>query len=235
MKLGFSQLLPALIIVICLSFSVRLVDVFIGLKSISSQASAETISGNASVLPHALSKIQTAAGDSEEDAAKNDKSAGVETVDEEVQEPKWRDANDSALDLSDVKFEMFGDLSERRKKLDERERGIQTREALLKAAENELDKKLQELTRLKTEIEGLLDQQTEEEEKRIQSLVKIYEGMKPKDAARIFDTLDINVLVSVITKMSERKIAPVLAAMNPERARTVTIMMAEQNQLPILQ
>lgn len=232
MKLGASHILPALIIVICVSFSVRLADVITGIASISDQAVAENVIGNAAVLPDTLSKIQPAAGE-EEDAEKND---AIEVVDgEEAEEPKWRDASDSSLDLSDVKFEMFGDLSERRKKLDQREKEIQTREALLKAAENELDKKLQELTRLKTEIEGLLNQQTEEEQKRIQSLVKIYEGMKPKDAARIFDTLDVDVLVSVITKMSERKIAPVLAAMNPERARTVTIMMAEQNQLPILQ
>ncbi len=233
MKLGASHILPALIIVICVSFSVRLADVITGIASVSGQAAAENVIGNAAVLPDTLSKIQPAAGEEKPEPEKND---AIEVVDgEEAEEPKWRDASDSSLDLSDVKFEMFGDLSERRKKLDQREKEIQTREALLKAAENELDKKLQELTRLKTEIEGLLNQQTEEEQKRIQSLVKIYEGMKPKDAARIFDTLDADVLVSVITKMSERKIAPVLAAMNPERARTVTIMMAEQNQLPILQ
>jgi len=233
MKIGASHILPALIIVICVSFSVRLADVITGIASVSGQASAENVIGNAAVLPETLSKIQPAAGEDNDNAEKGD---AIEVVEgDDVEEPKWRDANDSALDLSDVKFEMFGDLSERRKRLDHREKEMQTREALLKAAENELDKKLQELDRLKTEIEGLLQKQTEEEEKRIKSLVKIYEGMKPKDAARIFDTLDVDVLVSVITKMSERKIAPVLAAMNPERARTVTIMMAEQNQLPILQ
>ena len=58
--------------------------------------------------------------------------------------------------------------------------------------------------------------------------------MKPKDAARIFDTLDLDVLVSVMSQMSERKLSPILASMNPERARTITIMLAEQKQLPQL-
>ena len=56
----------------------------------------------------------------------------------------------------------------------------------------------------------------------------------PKDAARIFDTLDIDILVDVMANMSERKMSPILAAMNPERARTVTIMLAQQKQLPEL-
>ena len=58
--------------------------------------------------------------------------------------------------------------------------------------------------------------------------------MKAKDAARIFDTLDLDVLVSVVSQMSERRLSPILAGMNPERARTVTIVLAEQKQLPKL-
>lgn len=148
--------------------------------------------------------------------------------------PEWKDAGDSEVDLSTVKMEMFQDLSERRKKLDNLEKDLNAKDALLKAAEQEIDRKYQELTKLKTEIEGLLGKQSEEEQKRVTSLVKVYEGMKPKDAARIFDTLDLDVLVAVMSKMSERKLAPVMAAMNPERARTVTIMLAEQKNLPTL-
>jgi flagellar motility protein MotE (MotC chaperone) len=58
--------------------------------------------------------------------------------------------------------------------------------------------------------------------------------MKPKDAARIFDTLDIDILVAVVSKMSERKIAPILGLMDPERAKTLTIMLAQQKKLPTL-
>ena len=62
--------------------------------------------------------------------------------------------------------------------------------------------------------------------------MKIYEGMKAKDAARIFNTLDIDVLLDVITGMSERKSAPILAEMDAERARTVTILMVQKKQMP---
>jgi flagellar motility protein MotE (MotC chaperone) len=133
-----------------------------------------------------------------------------------------------------IKKELMDNLAKRRSDLEKRENDLVMREALLKAAEKEINQKYQELTRLRTKIEDLLNKQTDEEQKRIKSLVKIYEGMKPADAARIFDTLDLDVLVSVMTQMSERKLSSILAAMSAERARTITIMMAEQKQLPSL-
>lgn len=129
---------------------------------------------------------------------------------------------------------MFADLSKRRKDLESKEKELVMREALLKATQAELQQKTDELTKIKTDIETLLKQQTDQENKRIASLVKIYEGMKAKDAARIFDSLEMDVLLQVVTKMSERKTAPILAAMNPDRARNVTILLAEQNKLPDL-
>ena len=104
--------------------------------------------------------------------------------------------------------------------------------ALLKAAEKEIDRKVEELKKLKTEIESLLGQQQKMEEARIVSLVKIYESMKPKEAAIIFNTLDMDVLLAVVGRMNERRLSPILASMDPEKARIVTIKLAEQRQLP---
>jgi len=146
----------------------------------------------------------------------------------------WRGADDLDDEYSDVKMELFEDLAKRRKDIEAKEKELAMREALLKTATSELEQKYDELTALKTDIEALLVKQTEQEDKRIASLVKIYEGMKAKDAARIFDTLDMDVLLQVVTKMSERKTAPIIAAMNPDRARNITIMLAEQNKLPSL-
>lgn len=144
----------------------------------------------------------------------------------------WRGADDLDDEYSDVKMELFEDLAKRRKDIEAKEKELAMREALLKTASSEITQKYDELKTLKSDIEYLLKKQTDLEDKRIVSLVKIYEGMKAKDAARIFDTLDMDVLLQVVTKMSERKTAPIIAAMNPDRARNVTIMLAEQNKLP---
>jgi len=225
---GLSRFIPLLIIIFIMSFSVRLTEFIIGVSNLTSVAQAE-------VNPEKDKKK----GDDEpkEGEMSAEKSAAPDAADEnggKSKQPKWRDASDSDLDITGVKAQIFEDLTARRKKMDQEEGQLQAKQALLLAAEKELDRKYQELSKLKTEIESLLNQQSEEEDARVKSLVKIYEGMKPKEAARIFDTLDIDVLVSVISMMSERKVSPVLAAMSPERARTVTILLAEQKTLPKL-
>ena len=57
--------------------------------------------------------------------------------------------------------------------------------------------------------------------------MKLYETMKPRDAATIFNDLDLTVLLQVLDRMKEAKSAMVLAAMQPERARQVTERLAQ--------
>ncbi len=233
------KILPVLIIVAMLTFSVRIADIVIGFSAFSGKAQAEEkeedspqeLTGSKSIADQIEARK---AGKSENSYEEDEESKVTEVSDDTMPEMEWRDASDQELDYSNIRMEIFGDLSERRKGLEKREKEIMAREALLRAAEQELDRKYQELSSLRKQIEGLLKQQSDEEKARITSLVKVYEGMKPKDAARIFDTLDLDILVAVMSQMSERKLSPVLAAMNPERARTITIMLAEQKKLPEL-
>lgn len=256
------KILPILVIVAMLAFSVRLVDFATGVSTLTGSAFAEdgaptedsAQTPDDAALTEATEEPMAADADADaekiamsgtgEDAkeseAKEPEKADAapakeeDTKDENKPEIDWRDAGDEELGYSSVRMEMFDDLGKRGENLDQRERDLVTREALLKAAEQELDQKYNELSQLRNKIESLLGEQSEEEQARITSLVKVYEGMKPKDAARIFDTLDLDVLISVMSRMGERKLSPILANMNPERARTVTIMLAEEKQLPTL-
>ena len=224
------KIIPLLLFVIMIAFSVRLVDVISGVSSLSGSAHAES---KKEMPKESVPKKKTDEEHMEKEMADSEDEA-VHGDDGESEKTIWRDSGDEDPGYISIKQELFDELSARRKELDAREKNVRSREALLSATEQELDRKVQELSQLRQEIEGLLEQQSAEEKARIQSLVKIYEGMKPKDAARIFDTLDLDILVSVVGLMSERKISPVLAAMNPERARTITIMLAQKKQLPEL-
>ncbi|MFH1158855.1 MAG: flagellar protein FlbB [Pseudomonadota bacterium] len=133
---------------------------------------------------------------------------------------------------SAAELEVLQSLSLRRDELDKREKKMGEQEALLRAAEGEVDRKVAELNKIRSELEDLLNRQQNIQDERISSLVKIYENMKPQLAARIFDTLEMEVMLSVISKMSERKSSPILANMDPEKARQVTIQLAEQRKLP---
>ena len=62
----------------------------------------------------------------------------------------------------------------------------------------------------------------EREDASWQGLVKLYEAMRPRDAATIFNELEMPVLLQVVDRMKEAKAAPVLAAMQPDKARDLT-------------
>jgi flagellar motility protein MotE (MotC chaperone) len=145
---------------------------------------------------------------------------------------KWPDASDTAVNYSDKRMKLYKDLAKRRKEIKKQAEKLKKKKALLKAAEQELDKKYQELKKLRNQIKSLLNEQSKQKEERISSLVKIYSGMKADDAARIFNTLEMNVLVEVMSRMSERNLAPILAEMNAEKARKVTMLLAEEKDLP---
>ena len=216
-----------------MSFTIRLGEVWVGVKDFSGAAMAiETVDAEPPAFPgedeNDMLQLVSASG---EDAA--------DTSEEANPAPPEEDGFDLLENVDDLTFtpvraELAEDLAERRRALDAREDTLIQREALLTAAERELDRKYQELTMLRQDIEALLQQQSEQEQERINSLVKIYEGMKAKDAANIFNTLDLDVLIAVMSRMSERKASPILAEMVPERARTVTILLAQQKQLPVL-
>ncbi|MBB4266726.1 MotE family protein [Roseospira visakhapatnamensis] len=123
-------------------------------------------------------------------------------------------------------------LAERREELEARERELGTREALLQAAERRIEARVGELRELETVIEGLLEKHSEQEMEQINQLVRIYASMKPKDAARIFNDLDMPILLTVIENMKERSSAAILAEMTPDRAKQVTTELAQRRALP---
>jgi flagellar motility protein MotE (MotC chaperone) len=117
-------------------------------------------------------------------------------------------------------------LAERRAELDKRDADIAMRTALLEAAEKRLDERTKELAALEAQVAALVDEKQAAEEAGFKAVVTMYESMKPKDAAKIFDTLNTTVLVKVVRAMSPRKMSPILAAMSPEPAQKLTIALA---------
>ncbi len=133
--------------------------------------------------------------------------------------------------LSAIQIELLQKLSERRDELDRWEKDIQLKENVLAATEKRIDNKIAQIDSMKAEVSNMLAQYNEKEDAKIRSLVKIYENMKPKDAARIFDEVEMPVLLLVIDKMAEKKVAPVLAEMDSKKAKQLTVELAEQRKV----
>jgi flagellar motility protein MotE (MotC chaperone) len=128
--------------------------------------------------------------------------------------------------FSQNEIDVLQKLSVRREALEGRQKELDQRENLVKAAEARIDKKIAEMKTLQTNIEGMLKQVDRQDEEKMKSLVKIYETMKPKDAANILSTLELPVQMGVLGRMKESKVALILAAMEISKAQAVTDAMA---------
>jgi len=117
-------------------------------------------------------------------------------------------------------------LGERRADLDAREQELNMRMALVEAAEKRINERTAVLQQLEARINSLVDQNKVDEEGQFKSIVALYETMKPKEAAVIFDELDMQTLLRVSRAMNPRKLAPIMARMKPIKARDLTASMA---------
>lgn len=123
-------------------------------------------------------------------------------------------------------------LRARRQELERHAEELVQRELLLSAAERRIGDRLNELRALQARLEGEVRTRDEREEAGIRQLVRVYEVMRPRDAAAILDDLDMPILLQVLDRMREAKAAPVLAAMRPERARAATAELSRLRSRP---
>ncbi len=141
-------------------------------------------------------------------------------------------ARDDPTLLTQAEIDLLQQLAERRENLDSREQEMDIQGGLLKAAETRIDKKVKELKTLQAAIAKLIKSYDDQQNEKLQSLVKIYENMKPKDAARIFEKLDMDTLLMVAERMKERKLAPIMAKMDPTKATEITVELSRLRQMP---
>lgn len=206
------RLLPVLIFTAFIALTARVGDLWQGVGSIA--------------------RAQSAAPAGAAAAAANVAEYSIDPIAPEPEAPPVQDLPADPFSLTDKEINLLQALAERRRELDLRARQMEQREALLKAAERRIEEKVGGLKALQKNIQDLLLQQEDQTEGQYKSLVKIYESMKPKDAARIFEQMDMSVLLPVIERMKERKTAPILAKMSPAKANAITTQLAQRRKPP---
>lgn len=210
------RLLPVTIGVALVLLTLKIGDVWLGAGDI---LGASTAIG----AEHAAASPAEDGDNAAQDGAKFDR---------EEAEFAARLAAPDVTEISPTEIQMLENLATRRVLLDAREREIDMREKLLAAAEARVGVKIAELKEIHAAIESLIIQFDSVEDAKIKSLVKIYENMKPKDAARIFNGLELDVLIAVMQRMREAKAAAIIAKMDGETAMIITTELALRRELP---
>jgi flagellar motility protein MotE (MotC chaperone) len=119
-------------------------------------------------------------------------------------------------------------LQQRRQELEARSREIDIRESLLKEAEKRIENKVGEMKAFEANEKAARDQKAEAENARFKGIVTMYEGMKPKDAAKVFDRLEMPVLIEIASQIAPRKMSDILGLMQTDAAERLTVELARR-------
>lgn len=119
-------------------------------------------------------------------------------------------------------------LGERREELQQRTREMEVREKLIQEQERRLDDRLGQAKAAEDAKKSAEASRVSTPGPELKNLVTMYENMKPKEAARVFDRLPLDVLLSVVTQMNSRKMSEILAVMSPEGAEKLTVALASR-------
>jgi len=218
------RLLPVLIFSAALLLSVRIGGLW---NDLSVEVGAASV---AEINPAAGSSAKPAEKKPAEAKPATMKPAGKEGAAGEAKSPttieKTRRRPPPDPDVSEYDLRVLQDLMRRRETLEKRERALALREGLLKAAEQRVEQKIAQLRKIQVAVRADLETSKKRREERFKQLIKIYSNMKPKDAARVFDEMPLAILLDLVGGMKEGNSAPILAAMNSDKARQVTAGLA---------
>jgi flagellar motility protein MotE (MotC chaperone) len=129
-------------------------------------------------------------------------------------------------------MDVLTSLADRRDVLEQRQRDLGLRANIIAATEKRVDGKIGELKALQAKIEALLGQRDAKELEQLDGLVKVYTAMKPKDAARIFASLDDSVRLGVAGRMKPDVVAGIMAALPAEVAQKLSLELASRYKVP---
>lgn len=224
MRSPYPRLLPITIIALAGLLVVKLVVLFQGVTMDEPRAAGGM-----------LTQAWAAAADAEHEppsrGAKGEKPAPEAAKAAQAQaapEPK----PDAPPAVSESEKALLLELRQRRRDLDTRAEALAAREAVMAAASQRLEQRVGELKALQAKLEGIETARRQAQESGWRGLVKLYEDMKPRDAAAICNDLPMPVLVELINRMKDAKAAAMMAAMNPDRARDVTSELAAKRSDP---
>jgi flagellar motility protein MotE (MotC chaperone) len=119
-------------------------------------------------------------------------------------------------------------LQARRQELEQRAREIEIRESLLKSAEKRIEGRVEDLKATEAKISTATGQKSEQDSARFKGIITMYENMKPKDAAKVFDRLEMPVLYDIASQIAPRKMSDIMGLMQPEAAERLTVELARR-------
>lgn len=222
--------LPLIMLVSVMTLTLRLGDIWHTLSHGGLFTAVSTV--HAATEPKETKKEEPAPIPTEKDKAQETKESTPAPPSATTKESLKPSSPPPADKKSTAESDLYKLLAGRREQLDKRAQELDAREALVGVAEQRVDQKIKEMGVLRKQLETLLGQAGTAQQEQLENLVKVYEIMKPKEAAKIFEALEMPILLGVIQKMKPARTAAILAEMDAEKAKEITTALSKRDQLP---
>ncbi|MBL7545589.1 MAG: hypothetical protein JNL11_17350 [Bdellovibrionaceae bacterium] len=150
-----------------------------------------------------------------------------DSVDAKSKSEESRDVESSRIDFDFVK-----DFKERKKALDQKEEDLKNWEAEIQNQKTELDSKIVEIQKIRKDISAQLDDRVKADQAKLDTLVQVYSQMKATQAAKVFETLDEDLAVDILTKMKKKNAADILNLLKADKAQILSEKFAGYSRKP---
>ncbi len=171
-----------------------------------------------------LQNAEAADGKTEQDNANTPPPPGAETDPETLKaqqayEAEMERQEQEKKDAEIVQnLQLLKELKEREAKINAQEEELKQKEAKINSLQQSLDKRIENMQKLRKQLEDLVKLRADLSEKNIRQLVKVYENMKPADAAQVLANVEQELAIQVLLRMKGKKAGKILGAMKPKVA-----------------
>jgi flagellar motility protein MotE (MotC chaperone) len=124
----------------------------------------------------------------------------------------------------DLKF-----LIQKKAQFEKEEKRLAGKKSELLAIQDDINKKIAELTKIRDEIKSEKAIKKAAEEQQFKHLVKIYSAMKPQNAADLIDKLDIKLAIELLSKMKGDDVGKILSFVKIEKAAKISEGLIKQD------
>ena len=171
-------------------------------------------------MESALQKIEISFGLAEAQAeASVTPASDSKKADQEVVKSEGASESQLVKNSETDELDKLYKLTERKKELDLKEEELNKKAKEIDAQKIYVEQKLKELEEYRAKISNLLQDRVKTDATKIENLVQIYSNMRPNQAAKVFETMDEDLVIEILAKMKKKTAADVLNLMKAEKAQ----------------
>lgn len=124
---------------------------------------------------------------------------------------------------------MLKGFQKREARLAQQEKTMTDRQQTLKLAERQIENKLARLEAAEQDLRRTMAMADTAAEGDVERLTKVYENMKPKQAAALFEEMTPEFAAGFLGRMRPEAAAGIMAGLSPQAAHTFSVVLAGRN------